>query len=109
MLEIGEEYLISVFSDDLEQLTANSCGLVRSWEAITEKEKLLLEPGCVEAACDGIFTLPEQCCPVKLVCEVPGSTNPLPCGECFFFRDLLASCFLLQKLGEISSPLFCRM
>ncbi|CAN0080080.1 unnamed protein product [Scytosiphon promiscuus] len=26
-------------------------------------------------------TLPEECCPVKLVCEVPDTTDPLACGD----------------------------
>lgn len=34
-------------------------------------------------ATDSDCTLPEQCCPVKLVCEVPVSTDPLACGGYF--------------------------
>lgn len=62
VLEIGDEYLIGLYSDQSGQLTANSCRLVRSWEAVTEEEEDLLLAGCVEDACDGICNEKTQVC-----------------------------------------------
>eukprot|EP00752_Nemacystus_decipiens_P012554 g11118.t1 len=45
---------------------------------------LVLDIGGIHAApctTSADCTAPEECCPVKLVCEVPDTTNPLACGD----------------------------
>lgn len=57
-MELGEEYLIGVFQDETTGvLTANTCGLFRSWSDVTKEDVALLENGCgsdngCDRACD---------------------------------------------------------
>ena len=54
VLGLGEEYLVSLYPDYVGQLTANSCGLLNAWEAVSGEDTLLLEAGCVEEdGCSG--------------------------------------------------------
>lgn len=63
VLGLGQEYLIGLYPDYTGKLTANSCGLLSAWEAVSEEEEeLLLEAGCDEYACGGTCDEEHQVC-----------------------------------------------
>ncbi len=51
-LEIGEEYLIGLYENSLQQLTASSCGLFKKWDDVEDEDRKLLEEGC-DGSCKG--------------------------------------------------------
>ncbi|CAN0440524.1 unnamed protein product, partial [Scytosiphon promiscuus] len=48
-LEIGSEYLLGFALNVDGELTANSCGLYRSWSGLTDDEVSLLESNCFDS------------------------------------------------------------
>ncbi|CAM9315840.1 unnamed protein product, partial [Laminaria digitata] len=44
-LELGKQYLLGLYQSDDGSFTANSCGLVRQWNAVTKEERASLKVG----------------------------------------------------------------